>query len=225
MKTLWSGIVTMIGLFISPALHATVVDQGEFGFSPSGTQQLTLNGSTVLSAVATGWYFETGWHDHGISNYFTGDCGSCGPNNGQYNSFFVFNVPLDILITSASLSIGNPVNGYASPNPSETLSFWDVTTDIATLTASQTTRTDIYSDLGSGTLYGSRSVNAATDGTQVVTSLNSAAITALNGARNHQIAIGGSLNLTSVPEPSTLSLIGLGFIGTLLSVRLRRRPS
>jgi hypothetical protein len=93
-----------------------------------------------------------------------------------------------------------------------------------------------YADLGSGVVYGSRTMTAADQGTVVEITLNPAAIAALNAATG-SIGIGGSLTtldgvanseftfgssgsvtditelrLTLVPEPSSAIL---GFVASL----------
>src|SRR5262249_31635033 len=150
-------------------------------------------------------------------NYIAGVC--CGL--GDHRDFFVFLVPNLGTITSATLSIGNPFSGYTSPRTSDTYSVFDVSTSIAALISFQVGRVDIFNDLGSGTLYASRSVDSSVNGTQVQIALNGAAIAALNSAQGSQIAFGGALNAPtpppSVPLPPTLPLtvLALGGMGML----------
>ena len=103
-----------------------------------------------------------------------------------------------------------------------------------------------YTDLGSGVVYGSRTMTATDMGTLVEITLNPAAIAALDSATG-LIGIGGSLTtldgvvnseftfgssggptdttelrLTLVPEPSTLLLLAVPAI-SLLGCRKRTR--
>jgi hypothetical protein len=104
----------------------------------------------------------------------------------------------------------------------------------------------IFDDLGSGTTFGSYVASAADNGTTISITLNAAGIAALNAAAGSTIAFGGvlttlsppanqyvfgfstatfveddvrRLDLTVVPEPASLTLVGLG----LAAVLTRRR--
>ena len=101
----------------------------------------------------------------------------------------------------------------------------------------------VFNDLGSGTIYGSRSYSH-TDIDQVLgIPLNADAISALNSALGGEFALGGALTsidtngsefifggranttrrlvLTIIPEPSTALLVALGLVG--LAIRKRKR--
>jgi hypothetical protein len=190
-----------------------------FGFTPWGVQQLILNGTTTISADFTGWWDASGAHSATNTNYIAGNC--CDTN---YNNFFVFSLASNLpSITSAALSIGNPFDGYSSANSTELLQFWDVTTPVSTLTSAGAGLTGVHADLGSGVFFGSRSVSATDNGSQVLIPLNSAAIAALNSRLNAgggTFAFGGSLS--TIPEPSTTGIAGLGVLAVGLWIRRRR---
>ena len=67
--------------------------------------------SVTLTALDSGWYDSTGFHDSFNKNYFLGD-----PPN-QYRDCFVFNLAgLTPGFTSAQLNLFNPADGYSSPS-------------------------------------------------------------------------------------------------------------
>ena len=142
----------------------------------------------------------------------------------------------------------------SSAFPSETVSFFDVFTSIPVLTADYVVlvRPDIYSDLGSGTLFGSRTYFPA-DSFQVRdVALNAAAIAAINAAAGGGFAIGGSIvtlngqgveefvfgnsgqfvrqliveaEAVPVPEPSSLFLLGTGLLAGVRRWRRRQQTA
>lgn len=207
---------------------AYAVDNYLFGFSPFGTQTLILNGGAfTLQATESGWYFQSGIHNVSNQNYIVGDCTSCA-NSGSYNDYFVFDLSnITAAITSAELSIGNG-NGYEA-GPLSTYSLFDVNTAIASLDVERATANAagvaIFNDFESGVLFGSRGITNVVQNSQVVTTLNSDAIAALNRARGQQWAIGGTLRpgtaVPGIPEPTTWGMLILGF--GIVGASLRRR--
>jgi hypothetical protein len=148
----------------------------------------------TLNSTSFGWWDSNGSHTAANTNYGTGD----DPTNIDHRSFFVFNLAgLSGTIVSASLNIFNP--GYSSPDPTETLGIFDVSTSIATLIASGAGQVGIYNDLGSGTLFGSASVSAANNNANVSILLNPAALAALQSGLGGSFAFGGSLTTLSAP--------------------------
>jgi hypothetical protein len=197
--------------------------------------------TVVIPHTDRGWYDNTGFHNPGNPNYVVGDTSVTVTRN-----FFVFDLASVVQpIASAKLVLFVPSSlsgpGYNSADPSENYELHDITTSTATLVAG-TGGVAAYTDLGSGVVYGSRTMTAADMGTLVEITLNAAAIAALDSATG-LIGIGGSLTtldgvanseftfgssgsitdttelrLTLVPEPSALSLLGIGAI-TLLGTR------
>jgi hypothetical protein len=148
----------------------------------------------TLDSTDTGWWDENGDNTPGNTNYLTGLYSA-----DLYNSFYVFNLSgITQPIASAELGIYNPTSGYTSSNPSETLGFFDVSTPIASLEAGGAGQTSIYQDLGTGVSYGTTTVSAADDGETVTSSLDAAAISAMNADLANQFAIGGSLTSPTV---------------------------
>jgi hypothetical protein len=112
--------------------------------------------------------------------------------------FFTFNlaglVPGSVL--SAQLEVTRLQ--YNSPNPSETLGLWGVTTSAAVLNNNSSANGSIFDDLGAGTSYGTFVVPqwGDTDAQQSVRQifvLNTNAVNAINAAAGGFFSIGGAL--------------------------------
>ena len=223
MKTLASSLALMfLGGLCSVASAGTLGVM--FGSTPSGTQQLilTVGGTQTLAASFTGWWDSTGSHDAGNSNYGVGDANS----SPDHHDFFVFDLSgIEGTITGAQLSIGNTANGYMAGIPAgiSTLAMFDVSTSIEALEATNSGQVGIFTDLGSGTLFASRTVSAADNGTQVLITLNASALAALNAAEGQEFAIGGALeSSTATPEPGTVMMLGSALAGLLYFRRFVR---
>jgi hypothetical protein len=69
--------------------------------------------TTVLNAIDTGWWDDTGFHLYGNSNYLVGDY-----SETVHNNYFTFDLTTAVpcgTITGATLSAPNP-NGGGSPH-------------------------------------------------------------------------------------------------------------
>jgi hypothetical protein len=227
-------LAAVISLSVIAATPAYAVDNYLFGFSPFGVQTLTINGTTVIQARDTGWIRSDGQHQASNQNYIVGECSSCG-GAFFFNDYFTFDLSnVSDPIVSAVLSAGNG-NGYAAGALS-TYSLFDVNAPVSSLDVERAigdpTGLALFSDLQSGILFGSRSITSVTQNSQVDTTLNGSALTALNGARGSIWAIGGTLRPGTeipgggaVPEPSTWAMMLLGFGAMGLALRRRRRAA
>jgi hypothetical protein len=208
----------------------------------------------TLDALDSGFYNASGTHTPSNENYLTGMF------NGQEDrSFFLFDLSgVSGTVQSATLRLFNPevsqfLHGYVSPDATETLNLYDVTTSAAAITGNAAGVAG-FNDLGSGTLYGTRVVSAADNGTVIEIVLSGAALTDLNAA-NGLFLFGGALGTlagpsdqyvfgfsmatfvsnhtrqlvldvtptSEVPEPSTLALCCAGAMGLLTRRRAGRR--
>ncbi len=212
-----------------------------------------FSATVTLDAVDTGWYRSDGVHTPQNQNYQTGIFDST-----ERRSFFVFDLSaVSGTVAAATLRLYNPLvsptlPGYVSPDPTETLEIYDVTTSAASVTGS-TAGVAGFTDLGSGTLYGTKTVSAADNGTVVEVALNGAAVAALDSSSGlflfggvlstlsgtaNQYVFGFSTtsfagndvrqlvlevrDITPVPEPATTGLTALGALA--LIARLAWRP-
>ena len=209
--------------------------------------QLVSAQTVVIPHSDRGWYAETGFHNPGNSNYVVGDSRTFLFAPADSRNFFVFDlssITQPIASAKLALSVLSSLGGagYNSVDPSENYELHDVTTSIATL-LNGTGGVAAHTDLGSGVVYGNRTMTAADLGSVVEITLNAAAISALDGATgligiggllttldglaNNEFTFGSSgnatdtteLRITLVPEPSSALLCLAGIFGT----QLRRR--
>ena len=208
--------------FVSSSSKADTIIFGSSGTDPvqlilNGTTTVTLSYNAYLYGANSGWYSAAGFHSSDNLNYAAGVCCSVNPPVNDKHDYFVFNLSnVSGPITSATLSIFNPNNGFYTNNGASggLYQTWDVSTPLSTLKAGQTNATSIYTDLGSGTLFGSVLVGPSDDNAFVNITLDSAAIAAINASEGSQFAVGGSLvAINAVPEPSTWAMMILGFAG------------
>jgi hypothetical protein len=152
----------------------------------------------VLDAADSGAYRANGLHNPNIENYITGQF--LGVEN---RSFFVFDLSgVTGTVQAATLRLFNPevsefLHGYVSPDPTETLSIYDVSTPAADLVTNAAGVAG-FADLGSGALYGSQVVSAGDNGTVVEIALGSAAISDLNNAST-AFVLGGAVSSIAGP--------------------------
>ena len=167
----------------------------------------------LVTATRTGWFANNGQHSSGNPNYEIGDV----EDNFLLRDFLTFTLPLPGAgkqFVAATLTI--PTNAISTSDPSETATFFDVSTAASTLSASHSSGDSAglaaYADLGSGTIFGSR-VYFLSDppGSSTIT-LNSAALDAMNAAvPGSSFSIGGAV--TSLDAIDNIEIIYVGAAG------------
>jgi hypothetical protein len=149
--------------------------------------------SVTVSATAAGWFSDDGTHNAANSNYLTG----WGPSS-EFRDFFLFDLSsVSGIVTAATLRVNSAQ--YLSTDPSELVEFREVTTPTADLEVNQLGRTDIFTDLGDGPLYGSVTLTSAQYYTNVDVPLNASAVTAINASLGSTFAIGGAVATLAKP--------------------------
>jgi PEP-CTERM motif-containing protein len=160
------------------------------------------------------------------SSYETGEHPESDSN--QLRSFFTFDLStLDLsaqTLLSATFEAVRYV--YGSPDESETIAFFDVTTPAGTLNNNTGVNAAIFDDLGSGTSYGWFEVPAYSDSATeaLVFSLNAAALADIAAGAGGFFSIGGSLQSITTDGESAGFFSGSGSSGIQRLV-LETQPS
>lgn len=165
-----------------------------------------LRADTVTLNVAdAGIYSSSGFSSATNTSYFVGRSSTTGVVS---RNFFVFDLSgIPVGVTSATLQILAPANSFVGADASNTVTFYDVVTPAATLTAGSPTGAGgqaIFADLGSGLEYGSLTVTPGDGGAVLSVTLSPAAIAAINLARGNLFAVGGALTTLSATGPDGL---------------------
>ena len=155
----------------------------------------------VIDTNDRGYYYSYDYNLPTNQNYITGQLNTTSTTDVGFHSFFEFNgIPgLSGPIVSATLSLYNPAGGFSSSQSSETLVIDQFTGNTSTLiTAGGNpgggTVTGEYNALASGTVLGTQTVDATSDGTFVTITLNAAGIAFLNANSGNAFAFGGFLS-------------------------------
>ena len=150
----------------------------------------------VLNSVDRGRYSSAGTHVlEDYDSYAVGNIGLF-----SFRNFAVFDTSsITDTVISASLRYYLPQGSFSSWSGSETFSVFDVNTSISALSAFQINATNIYNDLGSGTLFGSATITWADQGSYVEIALNNAFLSYLEGAPDI-FAVGGALTSAAFGE-------------------------
>ena len=177
--------ITVTLSFVIFALHA----------APASAALIQINASD------TGSYGSNGNHTASIQTYIAGQ------SQTERRSFFVFDLTgVYAPITAATLNLWNPntnphpcCQGFRSPSATETFNLFDVNTPASTVTGGGAGLTNVFDDLGTGSLFGSYVASAADNGKVISIGLNAAGLAALNGALGSIITFGGAIGSLSGP--------------------------
>ena len=204
----------------------------------------------TLDATARGWYVTSAGSPtvfvNGVAagnNYFVGHPPDSVFGNSSFRNWFGFDLAgLSGTLSSATLLLTNPPGGFNSVDQFEQYTIFDVTSGFASLGSPNLL---VYSDLGSGTAYGSYTASIADNASVIEISLNVAAVGAIQASLGSQFALGGAittldglelgrsqslfsasagggtqlrldLDPAAVPEPSTLLMLSTGTIAALV---------
>jgi uncharacterized protein (TIGR03382 family) len=232
------AVAVLLGAAVRPAHADSFLFGGSEQFLGDTLQQLaiTIGGSTFLfntfdsqidaGVDNQGWWSDTIGNADDNDNYIVGTIDP----GFRFNNFFTFDLTSlgAGAITAAELRLTR--HGTALDSGPVTYRLYDVTTPTLTLNDNVGPSAAIYSDLGTGTLYGSIGVASLVIPDPLVISLNAAAIAAIDAVRTSTAPIrwfniGGTLNEPqSIPAPAALTLLLLGG-GAALRRRQRARRS
>jgi hypothetical protein len=150
-------------------------------------------GTLIVNASAHGKYPNVDWLPPNSGNTTTGYQG-VGASLLEYRSYFGFNIP-SFSGTVSSVTLNLEVVRYDSPDASESFWVYDVSTPLATVTSlpspcgPATQCSSIFDDLGSGTTYGSFTLNSSSTGT-IKSVVLTPAITGVSNARGGTFTVG-----------------------------------
>jgi hypothetical protein len=203
-------------------------------------QLATNTGPVTLTATNRGWITSGGGNNGALANgsYVVGFCSntdSCLGSNTLWRNWFAFALPVGAFatITSATLLLEVPApavpeQGVYNFGGQLTYTVWDVSSAASSFTTAAAGLAQ-YTDLGTGTVYGSRVYVRADEGTVTSVPLNAAAVTWLNTQIGQTVVLGGAADFSPYGAIPTLSFEGLALLALLLMVAAfvtrRRRQS
>jgi len=199
---------------------------------------LSSNSHAVLiNAYDRGFYSDEGEHFSWNTNYSAGSWTGV-PFSSRWVNFFAFDLTgLSGTVTSATFYLDAALTDNGTyDSTSGIYDLYDVDTSISALLADSTTDVSIYTDLGSGTNYGSLNVSTSDNYQVLGITLNSSALADITSNLGGDFAIGGDISNNfrigglsqtqsytprlslefdhvEVPEPSTFALLSLGLAG------------
>jgi hypothetical protein len=155
----------------------------------------------IVDAFDSGWYNEIGGNDPASTDYFTGFLPPSLGYVGEYRSFFAFDLGG---LSTSDVIVGAQFNVFTSEiymsQGVETLKISDVTMPVDTIVAGGPERVDVFTDLGSGPVYGTRDVWAFEYFSVINIDLNASATAAINAAKGQYFAIGAAVSTIDVND-------------------------
>ncbi|WP_282610224.1 hypothetical protein [Pelagibius sp. Alg239-R121] len=158
----------------------------------------TDTGATPLNATERGTYrdnglFGTAGSGTSVGNYITGGLA----NGAEFRSFFNFDLSgVTGTVTEAVLTLSLNRTVALSPDPSESIAFFDVTESLPDLIDGSGGRA-AFDDLGSGRRYGFGTLSTDLTSGVLSVALNALALLDLNAAIGGDFALGGALTSLS----------------------------
>jgi len=143
--------------------------------------------NVTVNAVTSGFYVSTGSAFSG--GYFVGNSLLLSPP-GEYRAYVSFSLAgISDPVTAATLRLSMPNGGYISPDATEGVGVFDVSTNLALLT-SGSGGVGAFADLGTGLQLGSTTVSSSSNGTNIDFTLNLNGINYINAGLGNSIAVG-----------------------------------
>jgi len=210
-KLVFLGVLCLVLL-----THTASAQPYAFGFSDFNSgNYLDINGTPYYN-TDSGWVTNTGVHDGGNQNYYSG-YGQCGVYCANYFSFSL--ATLDPVVTSASLT----VDAYDVTNIG-TFDIYGTSLSPADVnSANSFTEPAIYYGIVEAPVIGSLVIGPGESYTNITVGLNGAGLAWLNANAGNGIVVGGAYDApATVPEPGALTLFATTLVG-IAGTTLRRR--
>jgi hypothetical protein len=150
--------------------------------------------AATVDASSRGWFSNRGVHTAGDQNAYAGQ----GAGTDRYRAFFVFDLGARTLPASEGV-LRLEFESVLGPDAAEVFSVYDVSTPVDDLLATQSTRSDIYDDLGSGVYYGIAAAFKNAPGTVLEIPLEPDAIADINRANGGRFAVGVFVETVRMP--------------------------